>query len=71
MTQRLLHELRDVAMSLDRNIKRSWYLILAPNALCILGAFTMGFGIMASVLTNNVPGSSVTTANHSDAPPTP
>ena len=49
-----LCELRDVAMSLDKNIQRSWYLILAPNALCILGAFTMGFGIMASVLTNNV-----------------
>lgn len=49
-----LCELRDVARSLDRNVKNSWYLILAPNALCIVGAFTMGFGIMASVLTNNV-----------------
>ena len=29
-------------------------MILAPNAFCIFGAFTMGFGIMASVLTNNV-----------------
>lgn len=49
-----LCELRDIAQQLDRNVRNSWYLILAPNALCILGAFTMGFGIMASVLTNNV-----------------
>lgn len=49
-----LCELRDIARDLDNNIKRSWYLILAPNALCIAGAFTMGFGIMMSVLTNNV-----------------
>ena len=49
-----LCELRDISRDLDRNVRTSWYLILAPNALCILGAFTMGFGIMASVLTNNV-----------------
>jgi heavy metal translocating P-type ATPase len=49
-----LCELRDISHSLFRNVRTSWYLILAPNALCILGAFTMGFGIMASVLTNNV-----------------
>jgi Cu2+-exporting ATPase len=44
----------DISRSLDRNVRRSWGLIIAPNALCIAGAFTMGFGIMASVLTNNV-----------------
>ena len=49
-----LCELRDIARDLDRNVRRSWYMILAPNALCIVGAFTMGFGVMASVLTNNV-----------------
>jgi Cu2+-exporting ATPase len=49
-----LCELRDISHALDKNVRTSWYLILAPNALCILGAFTMGFGIMASVLTNNV-----------------
>ena len=49
-----LCELRDIARDLDKNVKNSWYLILAPNALCIVGAFTMGFGIMASVFTNNV-----------------
>ena len=35
-------------------MKRSWSLILAPNIACIAGVFTMGFGIMASVVTNNV-----------------
>jgi cation transport ATPase len=47
-------ELRDIARSLDKNVTRSWTLILIPNALCIVGAFTMGFGVMASVITNNV-----------------
>jgi Cu2+-exporting ATPase len=49
-----LCDLLDIAHSLDRNIKRSWTYIILPNALCIAGAFTMGFGILASVLTNNV-----------------
>jgi hypothetical protein len=29
-------------------------LILAPNIACIAGVFTLGFGIMTSVITNNV-----------------
>jgi Cu2+-exporting ATPase len=49
-----LCDVRDVARELDRNVKRSWSLILAPNIACIVGVFTMGFGIMASVVTNNV-----------------
>ena len=49
-----LCELRDIARDLDRNVKRSWSMILAPNIGCIIGVFTMGFGIMASVVTNNV-----------------
>ena len=49
-----LCELRDIARELDRNVKRSWGLILAPNIACIVGVFTLGFGIMASVATNNV-----------------
>ena len=44
----------DISRRLDHNVKRSWGMIILPNALCIAGAFTMGFGIMASVLTNNV-----------------
>ena len=49
-----LCDLRDIAGDLDRNVRRSWHLILAPNIACIAGVFTLGFGIMASVLTNNV-----------------
>lgn len=49
-----LCELRDIARDLDKNVSRSWTLILIPNVLCIAGAFTMGFGVMASVVTNNV-----------------
>jgi hypothetical protein len=46
--------LRDISRELDKNVKRSWQLILAPNIACIAGVFTLGFGIMASVITNNV-----------------
>src|SRR5262249_18466707 len=49
-----LCELRDIARDLDHNVKRSWSMILAPNIACIVGVFTMGFGIMASVVTNTV-----------------
>jgi heavy metal translocating P-type ATPase len=49
-----LCELRDMAFDLQRNVRISWGLILAPNILCIAGVFTLGFGIAASVLTNNV-----------------
>jgi heavy metal translocating P-type ATPase len=49
-----LCELKDIASELNSNVKRSWSLILAPNIACIIGVFTMGFGIMASVVTNNV-----------------
>ncbi|MBX9788941.1 MAG: heavy metal translocating P-type ATPase [Pirellulales bacterium] len=49
-----LLDLLDVARDLDRNVRRSWGLILAPNIACICGAFFLGFGVMASVLTNNV-----------------
>jgi len=49
-----LCELRDVARDLDRNVNRSWSMIVAPNVTNVIGVFTMGFGIMASVITNNV-----------------
>jgi heavy metal translocating P-type ATPase len=49
-----LCELLDIARDLQSNVRRSWVLILAPNITCIVGAFTMGFGIAISVLTNNV-----------------
>ena len=49
-----LCDLRDIACDLDRNVRRSWHLILAPNIACIGGVFALGFGIMTSVVTNNV-----------------
>ena len=49
-----LCELRDIAHDLDRNVSRSWSMILAPNLMNVFGVFTMGFGIMTSVITNNV-----------------
>src|SRR5208283_1605892 len=49
-----LCELRDIALDLEANVRMSWALILAPNVGCIVGVFTFGFGIGASVLTNNV-----------------
>ena len=49
-----LCELLDIARDLQSNVRRSWVLILVPNITCIVGAFTMGFGIAMSVLTNNV-----------------
>jgi Cu2+-exporting ATPase len=45
-----LCELRDI----ERNVRNSWLMILGPNLACIAGVFTLGFGIGASVLTNNV-----------------
>jgi Cu2+-exporting ATPase len=49
-----LCELRQIARDLDRNVNRSWAMIVAPNVTNMIGVFTMGFGIMASVVTNNV-----------------
>jgi len=49
-----LCELLDIARGLQRNVRRSWALIIAPNVLCVAGVFTMGFGFAISVLTNNL-----------------
>lgn len=49
-----LCELRDISRALDRNIARSWTMILVPNVACVAGVFTLGFGVGASVLANNV-----------------
>jgi Cu2+-exporting ATPase len=49
-----LCDLRDIARDLDRTVNRSWSMIVAPNVTNVLGVFTMGFGIMTSVITNNV-----------------
>jgi Cu2+-exporting ATPase len=49
-----LCELRDIARAMDRNVRNSWIMIVIPNVICVAGVFTLGFGIGASVLTNNV-----------------
>jgi Cu2+-exporting ATPase len=49
-----LCELRDIARDLERNVRNSWIMILAPNIACVAGVFTLGFGIGMSVVTNNV-----------------
>ncbi|HXJ77775.1 MAG TPA: heavy metal translocating P-type ATPase [Candidatus Methylomirabilis sp.] len=47
-------DLRDIARDLERNVRRSWHMILWPNGVCIAGAFFLGFGILESMLFNNV-----------------
>ena len=49
-----LCELRDIARDLERNVRNSWLMILGPNLACIGGVLALGFGIGASVITNNV-----------------
>src|SRR5260370_41975179 len=49
-----LCELRDIARDLERNVRSSWLMILAPNIACVAGVFTLGFGIGMSVVTNNI-----------------
>jgi len=49
-----LCELRDIAKSMEHNVGNSWKMILVPNLLCVAGVFTMGFGVAASVVTNNI-----------------
>jgi len=49
-----LCDLRDIARDLERNVRNSWIMILVPNITCVAGVFTLGFGIGASVVTNNV-----------------
>jgi heavy metal translocating P-type ATPase len=47
-------DLRDIACDLERNVRRSWHMILWPNVACIAGAFFLGFGIAHSMLFNSV-----------------
>ncbi len=49
-----LCELRELSLAMERNVRNSWIMIIVPNVLCVAGVFTRGFGIGASVLTNNV-----------------
>jgi Cu2+-exporting ATPase len=51
-----LVQLHDVSRDLHRNINTSWALILVPNLLCIAGAFLMNFGVMHSMIFNQIGG---------------
>jgi hypothetical protein len=51
-----LLQLYDVSSDLHRNINTSWGLILVPNLLCIAGAFFAGFGVMHSMVFNQIGG---------------
>jgi Cu2+-exporting ATPase len=51
-----LLQLHDVSRDLHRNISNSWGLILVPNLLCIAGAFVAGFGVMHSMIFNQIGG---------------
>jgi heavy metal translocating P-type ATPase len=51
-----LLQLHDVSRDLNRNITTSWGLILIPNLLCIGGAFFAGFGVMHSMIFNQIGG---------------
>jgi P-type E1-E2 ATPase len=51
-----LLELYDVSRALHRNIKTSWGLIVVPNLICIAGAFFAGFGVMHSMVFNQIGG---------------
>lgn len=49
-----LGELFDTARRLEDNGNRSWNLVVVPNLLCVAGAFTMGLGVMASLVANSM-----------------
>jgi len=57
-----LLQLRDISSDLHRNIDRSWGLIIVPNVLCVAGAFFAGFGVMHSMVFNQI-GAVVALAN--------
>jgi len=51
-----LLQLFDVSRDLHRNINASWALIVVPNLVCIAGAFVAGFGVMHSMIFNQIGG---------------
>ena len=50
---KLLH-LCDISNDLQRNVDRSWGLIIVPNVVCVGGAFLAGFGVMHSMVFNQI-----------------
>lgn len=51
-----LLQLHDVSGALRKNIRTSWGLIVVPNLICIAGAFFAGFGVMHSMIFNQIGG---------------
>jgi heavy metal translocating P-type ATPase len=52
---KLLH-LHDISRDLHRNIRTSWGMIVVPNLICVAGAFFGGFGVMHSMVFNQIGG---------------
>jgi Cu2+-exporting ATPase len=48
--------IHDVATDLQANIKRSWRMIVGANAICIAGALFGNFGVMHSMVFNQIGG---------------
>jgi Cu2+-exporting ATPase len=53
--QKLLH-LRDISRDLERNIDRSWQMIVGSNLICVAGALFANFGVMHSMVFNQIGG---------------
>ena len=51
-----LVKLRDVSQGLKSNIDRSWGVILSTNAICVAGALLGHFGVMHSMIFNQIGG---------------
>ncbi len=51
-----LLQIHDVATDLQRNTKRSWRMIVGANAICIVGAMFGNFGVMHSMVFNQIGG---------------
>ena len=49
-----LLRLCDISNDLQRNVDRSWGLIIVPNIVCVGGAFLAGFGVMHSMVFNQI-----------------
>ena len=51
-----LLQVRDISTELHRNTRNSWYMIVGTNAVCIAGALFSNFGVMHSMVFNQVGG---------------
>lgn len=51
-----LLNLRDISHGLHRNIDRSWRMIVGANLVCVAGALFGGFGVMHSMILNQIGG---------------